>query len=135
MKVVDRGMAFSYPTICTSLLAAMPVLHDRADEGKVKLGSAILGRLHPYPPAIGLDDRPADREAQAHAIGLRADEGREQLVGDLRRYPGAGVGHDDLHKTGRAGTARHRQPAHRTIGHRADGVAAKVDKEERKSVV
>src|SRR3546814_1338433 len=80
-------------------------------------------------PAIGLDDRPADREAQAHAIGLRADEGREQLVGDLRRYPGAGVGHDDLHKTGRAGTARHRQPAHRTIGHRVDGVADKVDKD------
>src|SRR3546814_8594369 len=90
MKLVDRRMACSSSTICTSFLAAMPVLHDRADEGKVKLGAAILGRLHPYPPAIGLDDRPADREAQAHAIGLRADEGREQLVGDLRRYPGAG---------------------------------------------
>src|SRR3546814_11949995 len=117
MKLVDRRMACSSSTICTSFLAAMPVLHDRADEGKVKLGAAILGRLHPYPPAIGLDDRPADREAQAHAIGLRADEGREQLVGDLRRYPGAGVGHDDLHKPGRAGPDQPRKPAPRTTSH------------------
>src|SRR3546814_16329898 len=109
MKLVDRRMACSSSTICTSFLAAMPVLHDRADEGKVKLGAALLGRLHPYPPAIVLDDRPADREAQTHAIGLRADEGPEKLFGDLRSSPGAVFGPDALHNRKNVTTGKRRE--------------------------
>ena len=43
-----------------------------------------------------LDDRAADREADAHPAGLGGDEGLEQPVRDLVRDAGAGVRHGDL---------------------------------------
>ena len=40
-----------------------------------------------------LDDGAADRQADSHALGLRRDEGLEQLGLDLGRNPAAGIGH------------------------------------------
>ena len=43
------------------------------------------GRLvGPDPPAMGLDDRAADRQAHAHAVRLGGEEGIEQAVDDSR---------------------------------------------------
>ena len=47
----------------------------------------------PYAAAMLLDDRPADRQPHAHAIGLRRKEGVEQPADMFRRDSGAGILH------------------------------------------
>jgi hypothetical protein len=46
---------------------------------------------------MGFDDRAADREAHAHAVGLRRLEGFKQTRQALRAQPVAGIPHCDAH--------------------------------------
>ena len=75
-----------------------------------------------------LDDGPADRQAEPHALALGRDEGLEKLCRDLRRETAAGVGDayfhgavvvracSDLEFTALAG-----------LDHDLDGIADQVD--------
>ena len=45
-------------------------------EGRAR---SVVGR-HPHLSAMGLDDRAADRQSHAHAVGLGGEEGREQAI-------------------------------------------------------
>src|ERR1700726_1889390 len=65
----------------------------RAKSGERKLKNcpgAGIGRC-PYPAAMGLDDRAAYRQAHAHAIRLRREEGVEQPTGVLRGAADSGI--------------------------------------------
>src|SRR5258707_4937279 len=46
-------------------------------QGELKDGAPKFVRARPHPSPVSLDHRPADREAHAHALGLRRVEGRE----------------------------------------------------------
>jgi hypothetical protein len=48
---------------------------------------------------MGFDDRAADREAHAHALGLGRVGRLEHTRGVLRAQPRAGVSHLDAHAT------------------------------------
>src|SRR5262249_12424211 len=61
-------------------------------------GGARAGRARgPYLAPVRLNDRPADREAHAHAAGLGGVEGVEQVVHTLRGQTRAGILHGDEH--------------------------------------
>ena len=51
----------------------------------------------PQPPAMGFDNRAADREAQAHSVGLRRIERFKETAQALRGQPEAGIPHRDAH--------------------------------------
>src|SRR5271169_1402779 len=63
---------------------------------KAENGASPLVRLSPQPAAMRLDDSSADRQANAHSMGLRGHEGLEQLVRHLLRQSRAGIGHGKL---------------------------------------
>ena len=46
---------------------------------------------------MGFDNRAADREAHAHAVGLRRVEGFKETRQALRAQPMAGIPHRDAH--------------------------------------
>ena len=46
---------------------------------------------------MGFDNRAADREAHAHAVGLRRVEWFKETRQSFRAQPGAGVSHRDAH--------------------------------------
>src|SRR6266481_264547 len=79
----------------TSITAGGSVSRDR----KLKESTLRLARDRPQPSAVGLDDRAADREAHAHALGLGRVEWLEQTREALRAQPRAGVPHPDAHGT------------------------------------
>src|SRR5436190_13262946 len=64
---------------------------------KLKESALRLASRRPQPPAMGFDNRAADREAHAHAVGLRRVEGFKETRQALRTQPMAGIAHRDAH--------------------------------------
>src|SRR5882757_8843026 len=64
---------------------------------KLKESTPRLARGRPQPPTMGFDNRAADREAHAHAVGLRRVEGFKETRQALRAQPIAGIPHRDAH--------------------------------------
>src|SRR5882757_10051324 len=64
---------------------------------KLKESTPRLAPGCPQPPTMGLDDRAADREAHAHAVGLRRVEGFKETRQALRAQPVADIPHRDAH--------------------------------------
>src|SRR5258707_7027167 len=60
---------------------------------KLKESTPRLAPGRPQPPTIGFDNRAADREAHAHAVGLRRVEGFKETRQALRAQPMAGIPH------------------------------------------
>src|SRR5712672_2836597 len=58
---------------------------------KLKESTLRFARGRPQPPTMGFDNRPADREAHAHAVGLRRVEGFKETRQALRAQPMAGI--------------------------------------------
>src|SRR5258707_14898036 len=75
----------------------------RVDGGSVsgdrelKESTSRLAPGRPQPPTMGFDNRAADREAHAHAVGLRRVEGFKETRQSFRAQPGAGVLHPEPH--------------------------------------
>ena len=78
-------------------------------------------------PAMRLHDRPADRQADAHAVLLGCHEGLEQLRGDDSTMPGARILNADLDEAVVGRRGRDCQRANRTVDHGVDRVADQVD--------
>src|ERR1700722_3293030 len=64
---------------------------------KPKESTARLAPVRPKPPTMSFDNRAADREAYAHAVGLRGVEGFKQTRQALRAQPMTGIPHRDAH--------------------------------------
>src|SRR6266436_6092980 len=79
-------------TIATSITDGGSVSGDR----KLKESTPRLAPGRTQPPTIGFDNRAADREAHAHAVGLRRVEGFKEMRQALRAQPMAGISHRDL---------------------------------------
>src|SRR5277367_3455581 len=62
---------------------------------KLKESTPRLAPSRPQPPTIGFDNRAADREAHAHAVGLRRVEGFKEMRQALRAQPLAGIPNRD----------------------------------------
>src|SRR6266478_4320230 len=58
---------------------------------KLKESTLRLARDRPQPPILGFDNRAADREAHAHAVGLRRVEGFKETRQTFRAQPMAGI--------------------------------------------
>src|SRR5262245_20481810 len=68
---------------------------SRGSQREAKDRSTAAIGLHRDLSTVGLDNGAADRQADAHAVALVGDKGLEELRHQLRRDPGAGVGHAD----------------------------------------
>src|SRR5947208_4405737 len=77
----------------TSITDGGSVSGDR----KLKESTPRLAPGRPQPPTMGFDNRAADREAHAHAVGLRRVEGFKETRQALRAQPMAGIPHRDAH--------------------------------------
>src|SRR4029077_5794393 len=77
----------------TSITDGVSVSGDR----KLKERTPRLPPGRPQPPAMGFDNRAADREAHAHAVGLRRVEGFKETRQALRAQPMAGIPHRDAY--------------------------------------
>src|SRR6266568_749341 len=77
---------------CTTELPGIAdfLFADRAKR-EVENGASLRVGLEPDLSAVGLDDRPRDRQADAHALALGGDERLEQLLGDFGRDAAPGV--------------------------------------------
>src|SRR3546814_5697975 len=115
--------------LCSSdlFLALIALFPIRALQREMKLGAAVVARLHPDAAAVRFDDRAADRQAQPHAPRLGADEGGEQSSGTVGGHAGTGIGDDHPDETRLVGAARYGQPAPRAIAHRLTRIAAEVE--------
>src|SRR6266403_5861535 len=63
-----------------------------AGDRKLKKSTPRLAPGRPQPPTMGFDNRAADREAHAHAVGLRRVEGFKDTRQALRAQPGRAPG-------------------------------------------
>src|SRR5882724_9659711 len=77
----------------TSITDGGSVSGDR----KLKESTPRLASRRPQPPAMGFDNRAADREAHAHAVGLRRVEGVENVFESLRRQSRTRISHPYEH--------------------------------------
>src|SRR6266581_3873660 len=77
----------------TSITDGGSVSGDR----KLKESTPRLAPGRPQPPTMGFDNRAADREAHAHAVGLRRVEWFKETRQSFRAQPGAGVLHPEAH--------------------------------------
>src|SRR5580700_2739659 len=77
----------------TSITDGGSVKGDR----KLKESTPWLAPGRPQPPTMGFDNRAADREAHAHAVGLRRVEGFKETRQALRAQPLSGISHRDAH--------------------------------------
>src|SRR6266478_532933 len=64
---------------------------------KLKESTPRLAPGRPQPPTVGFDNRAADREAHAHAVGLRRVEGVENVLESLRRQSRTRISHPYEH--------------------------------------
>src|SRR5271163_475357 len=75
------------------IASRMAVSGDR----KLEKSTPRLAPGRPQPPTMRFDNRAADREAHAHAVGLRCVEGFKEKRQALRAQPMAGIPHRDEH--------------------------------------
>jgi hypothetical protein len=96
--------------------------HVKSGQFDFENGTAVWQRVRANSPAMGFDDRPADRETHAHTPRLGREQRLEYPV-EIRRIDAAsGVFDDDKNHTGRA---FRRSQAQLSLGgslHRLDGV-------------
>src|SRR5271170_5226384 len=83
-------------TFLVSYAASRPHCSVSGDR-KLKQSTPRLAPRRPQPPTMGFDNRAADREAHAHAVGLRRVEGFKETRQALRAQPMAGIPHRDAH--------------------------------------
>src|SRR5258705_6911996 len=77
--------------------AAIALGRLRGGQGELKYGTARFIRLCPQPAPMGVDDRPANRQAHPHAAGLRGVKCIEHAL-EMRRIearPGIAHYHKD----------------------------------------
>ena len=65
---------------------------------KLKESTPRLAPGRPKPPTMGLDNRAANREAHAHAVGLRRIEWFKETRQSFGAQPGAGISHPEAHR-------------------------------------
>src|SRR5262245_25189081 len=92
-------------------------------------GAARRVRRDPELPAMDLDDRPADRKPEAHAVLLGGEERLEQPRRRALRQAASGVAHDQLDGAAVARDRLDRQLARRAVAvaHRLEAVAHQVE--------
>src|SRR5256884_8105077 len=96
--------------------------------GEAQRPAAAVVGWAPRPPAVGGDDRSADGEPHAHALGLGRIEGLEELVEGLRGETDAGIPDRHAHALGvPAGGDDH---VARAVVHSARGVDGVDDEVE-----
>src|SRR5258708_9200955 len=96
---------------------------------ELKAGAAGHVRARPQSAAVRFDDRTADGQAQAHALGLGGVERLEQAVQTLRIQSRAGIPQTDEYAV-RSISARADQQLPRPLAdaaHRLDGVDDQVE--------
>jgi hypothetical protein len=78
---------------------------------------------------MGFDNRAADREAHAHAVGLRRIEWCKETRQSFRAQPGAGVSHPEAHRVRfrLAGSDEHLSGAVGNPIHCLDGVENEIE--------
>src|SRR5687767_10500589 len=79
MNPADRRIASSSSTRWMVRLRLIFLLRTCLHQGKTEYCATGGSRLGPDPAAMRFDDRPADREAEAHALVLAADECLKEL--------------------------------------------------------
>ena len=103
-------------------MARQGEVEDRAARG-------VGGR--PQPPAMGFDDRAADRKSEAQSVRLRRVEGLEEIRLDSRRKPWTRVAYGD-EDVARLGLARRDPQFARALAqaaHGLDGVQRQVEED------
>src|SRR3990167_750026 len=80
----ESRIASSSSMTCTRRsVMVTQVLGPHGAEGEPEGRPAPVVGLHPYPPAMGLDNRPRNRQTHAHALGFGGEEGFEQPLDDI----------------------------------------------------
>src|SRR5438132_92256 len=87
-----RTAASSSMTWTTWLFDKRRLLELCHAQGEAEDRAAARPGIDPDPAAMRLDDGPADRQAQLHALALGGDERLEELRGDLGSKPGPCIG-------------------------------------------
>src|SRR5436305_14641811 len=105
MKLTDLRTDSSSSTRWTVRLPSAILVSRGVVQREVKGGAAEARLFRPDPAAMAGDDRMADRKADAHAVGLGAEEGLEQPIGHFGREPRPAILDldPDLAAVGRAG--------------------------------
>src|SRR5262249_14627274 len=80
----------------TTLLVGIPWNLRCRSQREAEDGAAAGVRSRPEVAAVGLDDRLADRQPDAHALRLGGDERLKQLRHHIRSDTAAGVGNTAL---------------------------------------
>src|SRR3990167_2718209 len=91
--------------------------------------SAARVRFDPDSTAMGVDDRPRDRQADAHSLPLGGDEGLEQLAGNLGCDPRSSIGDAHLDHVVVDEAGADQEFPRRRIGHGIDGIADQIEKD------
>src|SRR5436190_12350088 len=96
---------------------------------KLKESALRLASRRPQPPAMGFDNRAADREAHAHAGGLRRVEGVENVFESLRRQSRTRNSHPYDHAAPVSLPAADEQPSSPVAGaaHSLDGIHDQIE--------
>ena len=93
----ERRMDGSSSTTNTMALSSLMRLLLGDGQREPEDRTMRLVRAGPQPPAVRLDDRAADRQADADAFGFRRVKRLEHLLGVLRVQAAAGIAHFDEH--------------------------------------
>src|SRR4029450_8990423 len=101
----------------------------RRRQQHVERGAARRVRGDPELSAMDLDDRPADRKPEAHAVLLGGEEGLEQPRRRALRQATSGIAHDQLDGGAGASDRLDRKLARRAVAgaHRLEPVANQVE--------
>ena len=96
---------------------------------KLKESTPRLAPGGPQPSAVSFDNRAADRQPHAHAVGLRRVEWFKETRQSFRAQPGAGVSHPKAHlvRFGLPGSDEHFSGAVSNRTHCLDGVENEIE--------
>src|SRR5215472_1966095 len=92
MKRISHG-AFAWLSRPVSRLKKIRELCFGVGQGELKDGTARFIRLYPQSAAMGVDDRPADRQPHPHTAGLRGVECLENALQMRRIDARSGIAH------------------------------------------
>src|SRR5437868_239242 len=134
---VLRRNASDWRTAASSSMTWTTLLFDKGRllvlcraQGEAEDRAAARPGIDPDPAAMRLDDGPADRQAQSHALALGGDERLEELRGDLGSKPGSGIGDAHFDRLLAACHGGDLELATlRGFDHGLDGVADQVDQD------